>query len=160
MRPKARGLAHHGGPSGWLEESDPARVILYLMNGPYRPHFPYLTARLSVPYRLPWQELLSCDLMEFTAAVIVNVRNHPSWATSRKQGMAWYSSRPMPSLWLSYLPARLHWLAGQYNPMPEPTIPASQGLKIWPQSIECSEYQKKWMVNSTPYSKHSDVFAG
>ena len=22
MRPKARGLAQHGGPSGWLEESD------------------------------------------------------------------------------------------------------------------------------------------
>jgi hypothetical protein len=29
MRPKARGLAHHGGPPGWLEESDPAGVILY-----------------------------------------------------------------------------------------------------------------------------------
>jgi hypothetical protein len=24
MRPKARGLEQHGGPSGWLEESDPA----------------------------------------------------------------------------------------------------------------------------------------
>jgi hypothetical protein len=24
MRPKARGLVHHGGPPGWLEESDPA----------------------------------------------------------------------------------------------------------------------------------------
>jgi hypothetical protein len=23
MRPKARGLAQHGGPPGWLEESDP-----------------------------------------------------------------------------------------------------------------------------------------
>ncbi len=30
---------------------------------------------------------------------IVNVHNHPSWATSRKGGMAWYSSRPKPSLW-------------------------------------------------------------
>ncbi len=29
---------------------------------------------------------------------IVNVHNHPSWATSRKEGMAWYSCRPMPSL--------------------------------------------------------------
>jgi hypothetical protein len=29
---------------------------------------------------------------------IINVHNHPSWATSRKEGMAWYSSRPMPSL--------------------------------------------------------------
>jgi hypothetical protein len=33
MRPKARGLAHHGGPPGWLEESDPAGVILYVMDG-------------------------------------------------------------------------------------------------------------------------------
>ena len=24
MRPKASGLAQHGGPPGWLEESDPA----------------------------------------------------------------------------------------------------------------------------------------
>jgi hypothetical protein len=24
MRPKARGLAQHGGPPGWLEEIDPA----------------------------------------------------------------------------------------------------------------------------------------
>ncbi len=24
MRPKARGLVQHGGPPGWLEESDPA----------------------------------------------------------------------------------------------------------------------------------------
>ncbi len=31
---------------------------------------------------------------------IVNVHNHPSWAMSRKEGMAWYSSRPMPSLYL------------------------------------------------------------
>jgi len=31
MRPTARGLAQHGGPPGWLEESDPAGVILYGM---------------------------------------------------------------------------------------------------------------------------------
>jgi hypothetical protein len=24
MRPKARGLAQHGGPPGWLEETDPS----------------------------------------------------------------------------------------------------------------------------------------
>jgi hypothetical protein len=35
MRLKARGLAQHGGPPGWLEESDPAGVILYVMEGPY-----------------------------------------------------------------------------------------------------------------------------
>ncbi len=28
MRPKARGLAQHGGPPGWLEESDPSGGIL------------------------------------------------------------------------------------------------------------------------------------
>ncbi len=36
MRLKARGLAQNGGPPGWLEESDPAGVILYVMDGPYR----------------------------------------------------------------------------------------------------------------------------
>jgi hypothetical protein len=32
MRSKARGLAEHGGPPGWLEESDPAGVVLYVMD--------------------------------------------------------------------------------------------------------------------------------
>ncbi len=36
MRPKARGLVQHGGPSGWLEESDPALPLAF-----------------SIPYRLP-----------------------------------------------------------------------------------------------------------
>jgi hypothetical protein len=37
MRPKARELAQHGGPSGWLEESDPyfERNGLSLPDGPY-----------------------------------------------------------------------------------------------------------------------------
>jgi hypothetical protein len=35
MRPKARGLAQHGGLPGWLKESDPAGVILYAMDRPY-----------------------------------------------------------------------------------------------------------------------------
>ncbi len=43
MRPKARGLVQYGGPPGWLKESDPADVILYLMDGPYRLAF-------SVPF--------------------------------------------------------------------------------------------------------------
>jgi hypothetical protein len=34
MRPKARGLAQHGGSLGWLEGSDPAGVILYVMDWP------------------------------------------------------------------------------------------------------------------------------
>jgi hypothetical protein len=41
MRPKARGLAQHGSPTGWLEESDPAGVILNVMDWPYRLPFPY-----------------------------------------------------------------------------------------------------------------------
>ncbi len=36
MRPKARGLAQHGGLAGWLEESDTAGVILYVMDVPHR----------------------------------------------------------------------------------------------------------------------------
>jgi hypothetical protein len=38
MRLKARGLAQHGGPPGWLERSDPAGVLLYVMDGPYCLH--------------------------------------------------------------------------------------------------------------------------
>ncbi len=40
---KARGLVQHGGPSYWLEESDPAGVIFKVMDGPYRLNFPYRT---------------------------------------------------------------------------------------------------------------------
>ncbi len=47
MRPKARGLAQHGGTPGWLEESDPAGVIMYLMDGPYHLPFPYRTGCLT-----------------------------------------------------------------------------------------------------------------
>jgi hypothetical protein len=42
IRLKARGLAQHGGPPGCLEESDPAGVILYVMDGPHCLSFPYL----------------------------------------------------------------------------------------------------------------------
>ncbi len=57
----------------------------------------FVPPAFSIPYRLP-----CCELMEFPAAVIyvVNVHIHPSWAMSRKEGMAWYSSRHMLSLWL------------------------------------------------------------
>jgi hypothetical protein len=43
MRPKASRVAQHGGPPGWLEETDPADVILYVMDGLYRLPFPYRT---------------------------------------------------------------------------------------------------------------------
>ncbi len=47
MRPKARGLAQHGGLPGWLEESDPAGVILLVMEGPYRLSFPSVPVALT-----------------------------------------------------------------------------------------------------------------
>ncbi len=96
MSPKARGLAQHGGPPGWLEESDPAGVILYSMDGPYQLPF-------FVKYRLPWQAAqLRADGIS-NCCYIVNVYNHLSWATSRKEGMAWYSSRLGPCRLSVYL---------------------------------------------------------
>ncbi len=43
MKPKARGLAQHGGPPCLLEESELAGVILYVMEVPYPLTFRYLT---------------------------------------------------------------------------------------------------------------------
>jgi len=91
MRSKARGLAQHVGPPGWLEESDPAGVILYAIDGPYRPPFPY-----RIPVALTWAAQLRADGFS-SCCYIVNVHSHPSRATSGKEGMAWYSSRPMPA---------------------------------------------------------------
>jgi hypothetical protein len=48
MWPKARELAQHGGPTGWLEESDPAGVILYVIDGPDRLPLQY---RTGYPHR-------------------------------------------------------------------------------------------------------------
>jgi hypothetical protein len=50
-------------PSGWLEESDPAGVILYVMDGPYH---------LLFQYRTGWAltGAASGALMAFPAAVI------------------------------------------------------------------------------------------
>jgi hypothetical protein len=53
MRPKARELTQHGGLparhaaklAGRLEESDPAGVILYMMDGPYRQAFSHTGCR-------------------------------------------------------------------------------------------------------------------
>ncbi len=49
MRPKARGKVQHGGPTGRLEESDPAGCD-FVRDGPWTVHavFP------DGPYRLPW----------------------------------------------------------------------------------------------------------
>jgi hypothetical protein len=65
MMPKARGLVRHGGLPGWLEESDPAGVILYVLEGLHRLPFPYSTC---CPDR--GCPAASCELMEFPASVI------------------------------------------------------------------------------------------
>ncbi len=60
----------------------------------------------SVPYRLPCQKLSTSHLRAdgiSSCCYIKNVHNHPSWDTSRKEGMAWYFSRPMTSLRSSIL---------------------------------------------------------
>jgi hypothetical protein len=41
MRPKARGLAQHGGPIGWLEENDPTGCD-FVFNGRTTPLAPVL----------------------------------------------------------------------------------------------------------------------
>ncbi len=86
MRPKAKRLAQHGGPPGWLEESYPAGVILYVMDGPYRLPFPH---RTGCPDR-SFPAASNHAIMEFPD-VQYTLHNHSSWATSRKEGMAWYS---------------------------------------------------------------------
>jgi hypothetical protein len=64
-RPKTIGLAQNSGPPCWPEANDPAGVILYVMDGQYRQPFPYRTGCPDY-----WQEVPSCELMEFPAAVI------------------------------------------------------------------------------------------
>jgi hypothetical protein len=72
MRPKARGLAKHGGPPGWLEESVPAGVILYMMDGPYSLPFPYLPyLSMTGAAQLRADGISSCCYK-------VNVHYHPS----------------------------------------------------------------------------------
>ncbi len=63
MRPTARGLVQHGGPPGWLEKSDPAGVIMYVVDSPNRLPFPYCTG-------CPDRSCHSCVLIEFPSAVI------------------------------------------------------------------------------------------
>ncbi len=81
MRPKARGLAQHGGPPGWVEESDLAGLILSVMDGPNRP--PYRT----VPVALTGAAQLRAEGISSCCCMVKNVHNHPV-----KEDMAWYSS--------------------------------------------------------------------
>jgi hypothetical protein len=94
MRPKARGQAQHGGPPGcgWRRVS---RQVWFCTWWTGR------TACLfrTVPVALTGAAQLRADGIS-SRCYIVNVHNHPSWATSRKEGMAWYSSRPICLFWL------------------------------------------------------------
>jgi hypothetical protein len=58
-----RGLAQHGGPPGWLEESDLAGVILYVIDGPYCLPFLYSTG-------CPDRSCPAASWWNFPAAVI------------------------------------------------------------------------------------------
>jgi hypothetical protein len=71
MRPKDRGLAQYGGTPGWLEESDLAGVILYVMTG--------RTACLfrTVPVALTGAAQLRADGI-YICCYIINVLNLPS----------------------------------------------------------------------------------
>ncbi len=96
MRPKARGLVQHGGPPGRAWGEWPGRCdfgFWTLWTG--------RTARLfrTVPVALTGAAQLRADRVS-SCCYIVNVNNHPSWATSRKGDIAWYSGRLMSSLWL------------------------------------------------------------
>jgi hypothetical protein len=77
MRPKARGLAQHGGLPGWLEESDPAGCD-FVLDGRSNAAYP------GGPHHLS----------RSGADLLLTVHKTPS----RKEDMAWNSSRPMPSL--------------------------------------------------------------
>ena len=74
MRPKARGLAQHGGPPGWLEESDPADVILYVIDEPYRLPLQYRT----VPVALTGAAQLRAEGISSCSYILNDTHNHPS----------------------------------------------------------------------------------
>jgi hypothetical protein len=71
MRPKARGLVQHGGSPGWLEESDPAGVIKYVMEG--RTACLFRTTRLALTGAAQLRDhgISSCCYK-------INVHNHTS----------------------------------------------------------------------------------
>jgi hypothetical protein len=71
MRPKARGLAQHGGPPGWLEESNPAGVIFVRDRRGYRLPFRTEPVALTRTAQLRAYGISSC-------CYIVNVHSHLS----------------------------------------------------------------------------------
>ncbi len=75
-RPKARGLAQHGGSPVWLEKSDPTGVILYVMYGQYSPLF------RTVPATLTGAAKMRADGIS-SSCYIINVHNRMSWSTRK-----------------------------------------------------------------------------
>ncbi len=59
-RPKARGLVQHGGPPGWLEESEPAGVVLYVMERLYPCLFRTIPVALTGTAQLRADGISSC----------------------------------------------------------------------------------------------------
>jgi hypothetical protein len=86
MRPKARGLTQHGGPPGWLEESDPAGCDFVRDGRAVLPAFSYR--------RLRADGISSC-------CYIVNVHNHPACAMSHTR-KAWPGTLVDPCLLSRY----------------------------------------------------------
>ena len=85
---KARGLAQHGGPPGWLEYSDPAGVILYVTDGPYCLLFPHHSCNGCPDRSCPAASWWNFQLLLFSKCTQPSVMSY----TSCKEGMAWYSS--------------------------------------------------------------------
>ncbi len=85
-RPKARGLAQHGGPPGWLEESDTARGCDFVRDG------------RSMPPAL--MEHSTCPGLGLICYKMYTKHRH-----ARKACMVCYSSRPMPTHWSPHLPS-------------------------------------------------------
>ncbi len=81
MRPKAiEGWPNMAAPPGWLEESDPAGVILYVVDGPYPLPFP---CRTGCPDRncqaASWwnfQLLLYCKCTQLSVSSYVTQGRH------------------------------------------------------------------------------------
>ncbi len=118
IKPKARGLVQNGGPPGWMEETDPAGVILYVMDGPYCLPFPYGTRCALTGAAQLWADgifqLLLCSKCTKPSVM--------SYSSRRK---AWPGALPYPcllsrELWELYLLAQhtqtdIDSLAGGYR---------------------------------------------
>ncbi len=91
MRQKARELAQHVDPPGYGRRRVTQQgVIVYAMDGPCR-----------LPSDNPHAFHASLCGLHMTC-LLLNVHKTPSWAVSRKAGMAWYSSRPRVSFETSF----------------------------------------------------------